>query len=74
MSEDGRPVGAPSPVLELRACWLLRLIQEQARYEALPCDEARHYAIHRARGGLGLVLHRRARIGVCLSLNEADTR
>src|ERR1700730_6075584 len=67
MLEDGRPVGSSSAVPELRTCWLLRFIQEQACHEALSCNEASHYAIHRAWRNLGLVLHRRAPIGFCLS-------
>jgi hypothetical protein len=67
MLEDGRPVGPSAPVLELRARWVLRFVQKQARHEALSCDEASHYAINRAWRNLGLVLHRRAPIGYCLS-------
>src|SRR3982074_860048 len=67
MLEDGRPVRPSSPVLELRARWVLRFVQKQTRHEALSCDEASHYAINRAWRNLGLVLHRRAPIGLCLS-------
>src|SRR5690349_8009138 len=43
--EDGRSLGAPAPVHELRPRGLLRFVEEQTRDEALSPDEAPDYAI-----------------------------
>ena len=42
----------------MRKCWLLRFIEEQARYEALSQDAASSDTVDRARGDLGVVLYR----------------
>src|SRR5919198_3174166 len=56
VSEDGRRVGAPAPVPQLRARRLLRQLEEQARDEALPLFGPSHRPVLRAGRGLELVL------------------
>src|SRR5215471_4818843 len=59
MPEDGRLVGPPASVPELRARRLLRLVQEQARHDTLPRDSTSHRSVPRAGRGLALVLRGR---------------
>src|SRR5262249_39956003 len=59
MRGDGRPLGPPARVPDLRPRRLLRLVAEPPRDRTFPRDEAPDRHIPRARGGLGLVLPRR---------------
>src|SRR5258706_14402894 len=59
MPEDGRALGAPAPVLDLRPRRLLRRLAQQARHQAFPFAEAPDHEELRAGRGLGLVLRRR---------------
>src|SRR5258708_3302939 len=58
MLEDGRPLGPPAAVHELRSRGMLRFLEEQACHEALPPYASSHHAIPRAGRRLGLVLRR----------------
>src|SRR5947207_13414190 len=51
-------MGTPSSLPGMWACWLLRFVQEQARHQALPCDEPPDRSIISTRRRLALVLHR----------------
>src|ERR1700760_2873816 len=53
---DGRRVGAPEGVPGVRACGLLRLVEEQACDEALSYERASGDAVGGAGGGMGMVL------------------
>src|SRR5258708_440522 len=59
MPEDGRALGAPALVPDLRPRRLLRRLAEQARHQAFPCDQAPDHEELRAGRGLGVVLRRR---------------
>ena len=63
MFEDGRHVGSFATVSRVRSRWVLRFIEEQARYETLSSNEAPDHEVVRARRELGLVLHRRSGVG-----------
>src|ERR1041385_2993146 len=64
MSEDGRPLGAPAPVYDLWPRRLLRFVQKQACDEAFSSDAAPDHALPGIGSRLGLVLHRRAGVGI----------
>src|SRR5262245_47607205 len=64
VSSDGRPLGPPAALSLLRPRRLLRLLEEQARDEALPRHGPPDHPVLRAGGGLGLVLRRRGDAGV----------
>src|SRR5258707_5205480 len=59
--ENGRFRGASSFVHGVRPRRMLRLLQKQARHQALPPRQASHHAFARTRRKLGLVLRRRRR-------------
>src|SRR5688572_2551799 len=59
MPEDRRRLGPPPALSHLRPRRLLRLVEEQARDEALSRDETPDRQVVRARRGLALVLRRR---------------
>src|SRR5207237_404166 len=65
--EDGRHVAASAPVPRLRPRRLLRRLEEQARDQALPLDEAPDHHVARAGRGLELVLRRRSDDGASLA-------
>src|ERR1700687_4034226 len=69
MCQDWRYVGAFASVSHVRACGLLRLVQEQARHQAFPQDTASTDPLHRAGGTLDLVLCGRDRARRTGSLN-----
>jgi hypothetical protein len=56
----GRNRGAAPDVLGVRARWLWRFLEEPTRHQTLSCDTAPDRPLHRARRGMGLVLHRPA--------------
>src|SRR4051794_13279194 len=59
MSRDGRSLGASADMPDMRPCWLLRLIEEQACDQTLSCHAASDHTIVSAGRGLALVLYRR---------------
>src|SRR6267378_1096942 len=59
MSEDGGHLGSPALVRSLRPRWLLRLVEEQARDQALPRHQPSRYQVARARRELDVLLYRR---------------
>src|SRR6266853_164370 len=63
MPRHGRQLGASSPVPAVRACGLLRRLEEQARLQAFQEDRASDHDFARAGGELELVLRRRDRHG-----------
>src|SRR6266852_5857510 len=58
--ENGRHLGAPAALRDLRPCGLLRLLEEQACHQAFSRDTALHRAAHGAGRKLALVLRRRS--------------
>src|ERR1035441_4932166 len=56
LPQNGRHLGAPPALSDVRARRMLRLLQEQARHQALPRDETPPRPVHRTRRGLDLVL------------------
>ena len=56
MFEDGRYVGPLAVVHDLRACGVLRFVEEQACDEAFSCGEAPDHEVAGAGGELGVVL------------------
>jgi len=57
--ENRFDVGALAPLLDVRSRWLLRLIAESPRNQALSRSATPDYKIFRTRWKLALVLHRR---------------
>src|SRR5438093_4117607 len=59
MSQDGGHLGASAALRELRARWLLRLIQEQARHQTRPRNRPSDRQVSRAWRELDVLLRRR---------------
>src|SRR5436190_6382551 len=73
MSEDWRQLGAPASLPYVRPCRLLRRLEEQARDEALPLNQAPDHHFARARRRLELVLCRRGGAGARMSEPNSPT-
>src|SRR2546429_5928358 len=72
MSEDGGHVGSPALVRALRPRRLLRLVQEQARDQALPRHRPSDRQVARARRELDVLLRRRRHVRGRLGWSPAD--
>ena len=55
--EDRRQMGSPAHVSRLREGRMLRFVQEQARHQTLPPNQASRDALGGARRGLDMVLY-----------------
>src|SRR3954468_13358031 len=73
MPEDWRQLGAPASLPYVRPCRLLRRLEEQARDEALPLNQAPDHHFARARRRLELVLSRRGGSGNRMSASSSAT-
>src|ERR1700722_10147225 len=59
MSQDGRHLGAPATLPDVRPRGLLRFLKKQARHQTFSLDQAPHCPLLRARRKLDVVLRRR---------------
>src|SRR5947199_8654330 len=67
MSQDGGYLGASAALRELRARWLLRLIQEQARDQTRARNRTSDRQVSRAWRALDVLLRRRRDVRIRLS-------
>src|SRR5450759_2766852 len=58
MPGEGRSLGSPAYVSDLRTRRLLRRLKEQACHGSFPCYRSPDHTLDRARRGLDVVLHR----------------